>query len=276
MNVADVLARAAQRLGNVDARVEARRLACHAWGVDAAWLIAHADAVLAPGQITAFEQLVARRKEGEPVAYLLGTRGFGALDLHVTPDVLIPRPETELLVELALQRIPADAGCTVADLGTGSGAIALAIAHARPRARVLATDASAAALAVARGNATRLRLDNVAFAQGDWCAALGNVEFDIIVSNPPYVAEGDPHLDAGDLRCEPRLALASGVDGLDALRVIVRCTREHLRAGGWLLLEHGWEQGGAVRDLLAASRYVDVFTARDLEARERVSGGTKS
>lgn len=207
------------------------------------------------------------------MAYLTGMQGFHALELRVTPEVLIPRPETELLVELALRKIPAGAESTVADLGTGSGAIALAIAQARPLAHVVATDVSHAALHVARGNAGSLGLRNVVFAQGDWCAALGDVRCDVIVSNPPYVADDDPHLDEGDLRFEPRAALVSGVDGLDAIRAIVRDARAHLRDGGWLLLEHGFDQGAAVRELLASRGYAGVFTERDLEGRERVSGG---
>ncbi|MGN6313584.1 MAG: peptide chain release factor N(5)-glutamine methyltransferase, partial [Rhodanobacteraceae bacterium] len=217
--------------------------------------------------------LIARRARGEPIAYLIGSRGFHALELRVSPDVLIPRPETELLVELALARIPVDAECRVADLGTGSGAIALSIARERPRARVLATDASGAALAVARDNARRLNLTNVGFAQGDWCAALGDgCDFDLIVSNPPYIAEDDPHLREGDLRFEPRAALASGADGLDAICAIVRDARAHLRGGGWLLLEHGFAQGAQVRALLQESGYREVFTERDLEGRERTTG----
>ena len=165
-------------------------------------------------------------------------------------------------------------GYRVADLGTGSGAIVLAIAHARPYAHVLATDASEAALNVARGNAARLGLRNVEFARGDWCAGLGDTrDFDLIVSNPPYIAEDDPHLREGDLRFEPPAALVSGADGLDAIRTIVRDSRAHLREGGWLLFEHGYDQGEDVLALLKANDYTEVFTARDLEGRERVSGG---
>ena len=245
----------------------------HVLGVSEAWLVAHANDPVKPSHEATFRDLVTRRARGEPMAYLIGTRGFHALELRVTPEVLIPRPETELLVELALQHIPFDADCAVADLGTGSGAVALAIASQRPRARVLATDASAAALNVARENAARLGLRNVAFAAGDWCAALGDARFDLIVSNPPYIADDDPHLQQGDLRFEPRAALTSGDDGLDAIRVIVRDVRAHLHPGGWLLFEHGYGQGAAVRELLIAHAHVEIFTECDFEGRERVSGG---
>src|SRR5690348_10568633 len=266
----------ARSLRGDDARVEAELLFVHVLGVSRAWLVAHADDELGDEKRAAFDALIARRARGEPVAYLTGSRGFHALELRVTPDVLIPRPETELLVELALQRIPGNAELRIADLGTGSGAIALAIARARPGARVLGTDASERALVIARENARHLGLTNVEFAQGDWCAALGDgCDFDLIVSNPPYIAEDDPHLREGDLRFEPRAALASGVDGLDAIRAIVRDARAHLHEGGWLLLEHGFEQGAAARALLEQSGYREVFTERDLEGRERVSGGRK-
>lgn len=256
-----------------EARRDGALLLRHVIGVTDSWLITHADDPVAAVHANRFRALVQRRACGEPVAYLTGGRGFHAIDLRVTPDVLIPRPETELLVELALARIPEGSGYAVADLGTGSGAVALAIAQARLRARVLATDASEAALAVARGNAARLGLGNVEFARGDWCAALGSARFDMVVSNPPYVATGDPHLRQGDLRFEPASALVAGVDGLDAIRVIVDTVRAHLREGGWLLCEHGFDQGAAVRQLLADHRFEDVFTARDLGNRERVSGG---
>lgn len=259
-----------------EASSDAQLLLAHALGRDRAWLIAHRDDAVAPALAGQVRCCVSRRVAGEPVAYIIGHRGFHALDFALTPDVLIPRPETELLVELALQRIPQGVKVDIADLGTGSGAIALAIAHARAQARVVATDASAAALDVARGNAQRFELGNVEFAQGDWCVALGTKRFDLIVSNPPYIAANDAHLAQGDLRFEPRSALASGVDGLDAIRQIIRDAPQHLRAGGWLLLEHGFDQGMAVRGLLQESGFVEVFTALDLEGRERVSGGTTS
>lgn len=273
--VRGLLAEAQAALSGDEARGEAEWLLAHALGVDRAWLIAHRDDAVAPALAGQVRCCVSRRVAGEPVAYIVGRRGFHAIDLALTPDVLIPRPETELLVDLALQRIPQSGKVDISDLGTGSGAITLAIACARPQAHVLATDASAAALDVARGNAQRLGLGNVDFAQGDWCAALGTRRFDLIVSNPPYIAERDEHLQQGDLRFEPRMALASGVDGLDAIRVIVRHAPDHLNVGGWLLLEHGFDQGAAVRVQLRQSGFAEIFTARDLEGRERVSGGVR-
>lgn len=271
--IRNLLNESARELPGDEAQREAALLLAHALGVSDAWLVAHAGDDIDDTRAADYRMLVERRARGEPVAYLTGVRGFHTLDLTVTLDVLIPRPETELLVDLALQRIPTDSECEVADLGTGSGAIALAIAQVRTRVRIVATDASGDALDVARGNSVRLGLRNIVFAQGDWCAALGDQLFDVIVSNPPYVAEGDPHLHRGDLRFEPREALASGSDGLDAIRVIVRDARSHLRAGGWLLLEHGFDQGAVVRELLTHHGYSIVFTERDLGGHERVSGG---
>ena len=269
-DVRTLLADATARLGE---RADAEALLLHVLGQPRSWLFAHADDALDMDVQTAFEALAARRAAGEPVAYLTGRRGFWTLELGVTPATLIPRPETELLVELALERLPRDAAIRVADLGTGSGAIALAIASERPRAQVVATDASADALAVARRNAQRLGIGNVRFVQGDWLAPLAGERFALIVSNPPYIEAADPHLAQGDLRYEPAAALASGADGLDDIRRIVTGAPAHLDAGGWLLFEHGWNQGDAARALLREAGYVQVFTAQDLEARDRVSGG---
>ncbi|MEW9572402.1 peptide chain release factor N(5)-glutamine methyltransferase [Rhodanobacter sp. Si-c] len=257
-------------------RADAEALLLHVLGRSRSWLVAHAGDALPVEAQQAFAALVARREAGEPVAYLTGRRGFWTLELEVTPATLIPRPETELLVELALERLPRDAVAHVADLGTGSGAIALAIASERTRARVLATDASADALAVARRNAQRLGTDNVRFVQGDWLAPLAGERFALIVSNPPYIEAADPHLARGDLRYEPATALASGADGLDDIRRIVTGAPAYLEAGGWLLFEHGWNQGDVARALLRAAGYAQVFTAQDLEARDRVSGGRKA
>ncbi|HET6604023.1 MAG TPA: peptide chain release factor N(5)-glutamine methyltransferase, partial [Xanthomonadaceae bacterium] len=238
-----------------------------------AWLYAHARDRADTALRARYAGLLQRREAGEPVAYLVGRRPFWTLELQVTPDTLIPRPETELLVELALERIDAAGPEKVLDLGTGSGAIALAIASERPRAQVMATDASAQALEVARANARANGVANVWFACGEWYSAVEGRRFDAIVGNPPYIAQDDPHLEQGDLRYEPRAALVSGVDGLDAIRAIVAGAPAHLFPGGRLLLEHGFDQGPAVRSLLEAAGFSDVRTFCDLEGRERVSGG---
>jgi release factor glutamine methyltransferase len=271
-DVRHMLAVATQQLGE---RLDAELLLLYVVQKPRSWLFTHADDVLDKDVQTAYAGLLDRRANGEPVAYITGQRGFWSLDLEVTPATLIPRPETELLVELALQRLPDDAACSVVDLGTGSGAIALAIARERLHAQVIATDASADALAVAKRNAQRHAITNVTFVHGDWLAPLAGQRFELIVSNPPYIEAADPHLGQGDLRFEPARALASGTDGLDDIRRIVRDARTHLHPDGWLLFEHGWNQGDAARALLHEAGYVEVFTARDLERRDRISGGRR-
>ncbi|WP_305806006.1 peptide chain release factor N(5)-glutamine methyltransferase [Stenotrophomonas sp. YIM B06876] len=273
MTVAELLRQAAARLGGDTARHEAEALLLHTLGCERAWLFAHAGDTVATDVVARFEQVVALRAEGAPLAYVTGRRGFWTLDLQVSADTLIPRPETELLVELALARLAQQVPWRVADLGTGSGAIALAVASERPRAQVVATDFSEGALAVARANALAHALGNVQFRQGHWLAPLAGERFDLIASNPPYIASTDPHLDQGDLRHEPLSALASGADGLQALGEIAAAAPGHLHPGGWLLLEHGWDQGAAVRALLQRAGFVDVATAQDLEQRDRVTLG---
>ncbi|GFZ94330.1 peptide chain release factor N(5)-glutamine methyltransferase [Dyella caseinilytica] len=270
LKVRQALLTAVQRLGD---RVDAEVLLAYALSKSRSWLIAHADDLLSAEHASAYTVLVEQREAGEPVAYITGRRGFWSLDLEVTPDTLIPRPETELLVEEALERIPISKTVNVADLGTGTGAIALAIARDRPLAQVIATDASADALAVARRNASRHDILNVSFVQGDWFAPLGDQRFDVIVSNPPYIENHDPHLNQGDLRFEPMSALASGEDGLDDIRRIIRDAGRHLLPEGWLLFEHGWNQGEAVRMLLCNASFAKVSTMRDLEQRERMTMG---
>jgi len=255
---------------------EASILLAHALSKPQAWLYAHGDDPVVPDDARRFMALVERRGAGEPVAYLTGRRGFWTLDLSVTPDTLIPRPETERLVELALERLPANGAPWVLDMGTGSGAIALALASERPAARVLATDRSAAAIAVARANARGNGIANVEFAEGDWYRPAAGRRFDLVVSNPPYIAEGDAHLRRGDLRFEPAAALSSGSDGLDAIRVIAAGAPAHLEPGGWLLVEHGLDQGAAVRALFEAAGLAGVRTARDLEQRDRVTLGRRA
>lgn len=269
-DIRKTLNEAAQRLGD---RVDAEVLLAYALSKPRSWLIAHADDVLSPDHAAAYALLIEQREAGEPIAYITGRRGFWSLDLEVTPATLIPRPETELLVELALERLPMDQSCRVLDLGTGSGAIALAIARERSMAKITAIDASSDALVVAQHNAHHHHVENVSFIQGDWFAPLGDERFDVIVSNPPYIESGDPHLQQGDLRFEPMNALASGVDGLDDIRRIIRDAGLHLMPGGWLLFEHGWKQGDASRALLRDAGFVELSTVHDLEQRDRVSLG---
>lgn len=256
-----------------DARREAEMLLEHVLEKGRAWLFSHADEVPAADAASRYASLVARRAQGEPLAYLIGYVGFWTLELAVTPATLIPRPETELLVEAALERLPPDVPQRMADLGTGSGAIALAVASERALVQVVATDASAAALEVAQRNARQHALTNVAFRQGDWLAPLHAERFHLIASNPPYIAEGDPHLARGDLRFEPTAALSSGSDGLDAIRHLVAHAPQYLLPEGWLILEHGHDQGDAVRELLRAAGFSDVETRQDLEQRDRISLG---
>jgi release factor glutamine methyltransferase len=255
------------------ARIEVQSLLQQVLNVSRAYLLAHPERCLNDSEQARYEELLFRRLRGEPIAYILGEREFFGLMFKVTPATLIPRPETELLVELALQRIPQHRPSRLLDLGTGSGAIALSIAHARPDVEVVAVDASSEALAVARENAQRLGLSNAVFVQSDWYAALDAQRFDLIVSNPPYVAAGDPHLQHGDLRFEPSSALASGDDGLDDIRRIVTHTKAYLSPEGWLLLEHGYDQAKQVRELMQQAGFNEIFSACDLAGIERVSGG---
>ena len=273
----DASARIAAALGldKREARLEARVLAAHAWQVDHAWLIAHDTDPLNDTHVAAFESLVSRRLEGVPIAYLVGAREFYGRPFQVSPAVLIPRPDTELLVERALAHIPADQAVEILDLGTGSGCIAITLALERPLARVTAADRSAAALAVAQRNADILNA-RVEFLASDWFAALAGRRFDLIVSNPPYVAAADPHLAHGDVRFEPLTALAAGHDGLDDLRLLTRAACAHLKPGGTLLLEHGYNQADKVQTLLREGGIRHPQSWADLSGILRVSGGKLS
>ena len=257
--------------------LDAQVLLAHVLGQNRAWLAAHGDEPMSRRDAEAFLALARRRRDGEPVAYLTGLREFWGLPLVVTPAVLIPRPETETVVEIALARLAAHGETRVLDLGTGSGAIALAIAHERPHAQVLATEVSAGALAIARDNARRLGLTNVQFIASDWYASVPatwrGAPFDVIASNPPYVAAGDPHLTDGDLRYEPATALSLGGDGLDAVREIVAGAPGRLAPGGTLVVEHGFDQSEAVQALFRAGGFVDVVAARDLAGIPRAVAG---
>ena len=264
---------AALGLSNREARAEAELLLTRALGITKARLIAHPELGGEAERNARYREFIARRMQGEPVAYILGEREFYGLTFEVDPAVLIPRPETELLVELALARIRAEEPCSVLDIGTGSGCIAIAIAHLRPRAQVIATDLSPAALAVARGNAVRHATGNVEFREGDCFDPVPGARFDLIVSNPPYVAGADPHLVQGDLRFEPKRALTPGVDGLQMLRAIIGQARRYVREEGALLLEHGHDQAEAVRALLVDAGFTGVIGERDLAGQLRAAGG---
>jgi len=251
---------------------EARLLLAEASGFSEASVLAHPERELPAALEASFVAMAARRGAGEPIAYIVGRREFYGLSLAVGPAVLIPRPETELLVELALERLRVNEPASAIDLGTGCGAIALAIKRQRPRARVAAVETSAAALEYARRNATKLGIE-IDFRHGRWFEPVAGERFQLMVSNPPYVALEDPHLGQGDLRFEPRNALVSGVDGLDALREIIGGAPAHLEPGGWLLLEHGIGQDGPVRQLLSAAGFEGVSSWPDLAGIARASGG---
>jgi release factor glutamine methyltransferase len=255
------------------ARIEVQCLLQNVLQVNRAWLLSHPEQSLDTDQQQRYIELFERRLRGEPVAYLLGEREFYGLSFKVSPATLIPRPETELLVDLALQRIPQQGVYRVLDLGTGSGAIALSISHARPDSDVVAVDASTTALEVAQVNMQTLGLGNACLRQSDWFSALREESFDVIVSNPPYIAAKDAHLAQGDVRFEPHDALVSGPDGLDDIRRICAQAKVHLRPNGWLLLEHGYDHAAEVRALLQQSGFQEIFSARDLAGIERVSGG---
>lgn len=257
-------------------RIEARVLLREVLNQSDAYMLAHDGDLLTPEQARQYVALVVRRVAGEPIAYITGRREFRGREFRVAPAVLIPRPETELLVDLALQRLPADVPCSVLDLGTGSGCIGITIAAERPRAGVTLIDVSEAALEIARANAAQWAPGNTRLLCSDWFDRVSENRFDLIVANPPYVAEEDEHLAQGDLRFEPRTALAAGSDGmLDLSRIIARAP-QHLQAGGWLLLEHGYDQAAACGQLLAAAGFVDVFNAQDLAGVPRVSGGSRA
>jgi release factor glutamine methyltransferase len=271
---AEAIARLAPRLEHdaAAAALDAELLLAHVLGVTRARLSAHADAPVDADGGRRFRALLERRASGEPLAYLTGVREFWSLPLQVSPAVLVPRPETELLVERALALRAAPEG-RVADLGTGCGAIALALASERPRWQVIATDVSAAALEVARANAATLHLSGVRFRQGSWFEALAGERCDLLLSNPPYVACDDAAMSGAALAHEPRLALTPGADALECLRAIVRGAPRHLSAGAWLLLEHGAGQAAQVRQLLVATGFGSVRSHRDLAGHERMTEG---
>lgn len=276
MRLDALLADTARRLAETSPtpRLDARLLARHALDVSETWLISHGRDAIEAEHATRIEALVDRRAAGEPVAYILGAREFYGRVFKVTPDTLIPRPETEHLIEAALERLADRPALRVLDIGTGTGCIAITLKLERPEWSLAAVDLSPAALAVAQENGAALGAD-VTWQESDLFAALGGQRFDLIVSNPPYIANADPHLSQGDLRFEPASALASGDDGLEALRRIMELAPTHLKADGWLIVEHGWDQGEAVAGLLAEAGFRERFLFHDLAGLARVSGGIR-
>lgn len=272
MTIIASLLRNAQLPDSPTARLDAELLLAAALGKSRSYLHTWPERIVGSEAAETFAGYLARRRAGEPVAYILGQQGFWKLDLEVAPHTLIPRPETELLVEAALVRVP-PRPARVLDLGTGTGAIALALASECPAWQVTALDRVPEAVALAERNRERLGLGNAQVRLSDWYGAVAGERFDLIVSNPPYIAANDPHLVAGDVRFEPSSALVAGTDGLDDLRVIIAQAPEHLLPGGWLLLEHGYDQAVAVRELLSSHGFVEVASQRDLADHERISMG---
>jgi release factor glutamine methyltransferase len=264
---------AAQALSPEEARRDIQILITRALGIELAGLLAHPERIPEARQSQRYQDMLARRLRGEPVAYILGEREFHGLSFEVGDAVLIPRPETETLVELALELIPERAERRVLDLGTGSGCIAITLARHRREIRVIAVDASRAALAVAAHNIARHATFNVELRAGSWFAPVAGESFDVIVSNPPYIADGDKHLREGDVRFEPVAALVSGDDGLHALRTIVAGAAGHLQPGGWLAVEHGFDQADTVAGLLRAAGFADLIARSDLAGIPRVAAG---
>lgn len=256
-------------------RLDAELLLEYVTGLPRASFRAYPERALPTAAGWSFQQLVKRRMQGEPIAYICGQQEFWSLMFEVTPDVLIPRAETELLVERALVHLPADRAANILDLGTGSGAIALSIAHERPLTSIVAVDLSARALDVAARNAARLNVGRVKFLQGSWFEELNGERFDLIVSNPPYIAESDPDLQPQVRKHEPTPALISGPTGLEAIEHIIQSAAQHLNPNGWLILEHGWKQGPAVRNLLVRNGFSHVRSHPDLSGHDRVSEGQK-
>ncbi len=273
--IKSVLAKAARSLSeHTDSPVlDAEVLLCLALGKPRPYLRAWCDKGLEPDQLSSFRALIKQRQQGTPIAYLTGSREFWSRDFTVNPDVLIPRPDTELLIELSLKLIPADQPYTLIDLGTGSGIIAITLAAQCPNARVFATDISPAALAVAKLNAHKHQIGNIQFFQSDWFAAVPDTPFNLVISNPPYIAEDDIHLQQGDVRFEPQSALIAADQGLSDIKTIAGTARRHLNQGGHLLIEHGYNQQQAVQGIFKDSGYDEIQTYNDLSGQPRVTAG---
>ena len=273
--IKEILTEDRTRLKGPEASIDAELLLEAICAISRSRQFSHPDEQLLEDQVEQYKSALERRLSGEPLAHITGRRGFWDVDLRVTPDVLIPRSDTEILVEQALQRIPYNASWQIADLGTGSGAIAIVIARERPQCELTATDNSAAALALARENATALGVNNISFVAGSWGQPLKLRQFDVILSNPPYIRTDDPHMLGGDLPAEPIQALVSGSDGLDAIRRIIEDSATCLKPNGWLLLEHGYDQAAEVSDLLQHADFNEIFTQKDYGGNSRVTGGRR-
>lgn len=273
MTIIASLLRSAELPDSPTARLDVELLLAAALGKPRSFLHTWPERIVSSEAALKFASYLQRRQTGEPVAYILGQQGFWKLDLEVAPHTLIPRPETEMLVEAALELVPAFAESQVLDLGTGTGAIALALASERPVWQVTAVDRVLEAVALAERNRQRLQLNNAKVLSSHWFDAVEGKRFDLIISNPPYIAAEDPHLVTGDVRFEPNSALVAGADGLDDLRLIIDQASAHLNPEGWLLLEHGYDQGAAVRDLLSSHGFEKIQTRRDLGDHERITFG---
>ena len=272
MDISEAISFARHELIGTDSpEIDSQVLLCHCLSCETTFLHTWPDKELSSVQQRNFEQLIAQRQLGKPVAYLTGQRGFWSLDLKVTTDTLIPRPDTELLVSISLEKV--DDYMLVADLGTGTGAIALSLAVEKPKATILAGDLSLSALTVAKENACNYHVDNVHFWQGSWLSAIADNSLDVIVSNPPYIEEEDPHLSQGDVRFEPISALSSGKDGLDDIRLIIKQAKCCLKENGWLLIEHGHHQAQQVQQLFKAVGFINVLSQQDLAGNDRVVMG---
>jgi len=273
MTIIASLLRSAELPDSPTARLDVELLLAAALGKPRSFLHTWPERIVSTEAALAFDGFVQRRRKGEPVAYILGQQGFWNIDLEVATHTLIPRPETEMLVETALELLPGPIAHRLLDLGTGTGAIALSLAKERAQWNITAVDRVDEAVELAERNRQRLHLDNARVLSSHWFSAVEGERFDLILSNPPYIASNDPHLDEGDVRFEPSSALVSGTDGLDDLRVIVSQAPAHLQAGGWLLLEHGYDQGPAVRELLVQHGFEQIQTRRDLGDHERITFG---
>ncbi|MDO7597444.1 MAG: peptide chain release factor N(5)-glutamine methyltransferase [Pseudomonadota bacterium] len=272
MNIAEALRYGYVELSDGDSpEIDSRVLLCYLLDCPTSYLHAWSDKVLTDEHQARWLALIQQRKQGYPVAYLMEKRGFWSLDLKVTVDTLIPRPDTELLVSLALEKLKSE--MCVADLGTGSGAIALSLAAEQPAAQIIAMDFSLAALRVAKENAINLQLSNVSFWRGSWLAAIADKSFHLVVSNPPYIEASDIHLSQGDVRFEPLSALASGIDGLDDIRLIVKQAQRCLKPGGWLMVEHGYDQAVKVQQLFCDAGFSEVSSRQDFGGNDRVTIG---